>query len=107
MFWLIVVAALAEPIALSVTPRAALAPADLRLVLTISTHPDNRYWWVGMASGTSPFERSSSASMEGAKAPRVVEVYWRNIPAGEYTVTAVVGHQRGIRGRDHAAITIR
>jgi len=104
--WLIV-AVLANPITLWVHPRVAPAPADLRLVLTIPTHHDNRYWRVDLSSATSPYARASAEAMEGARSPIVYEVYWRDIPAGEYDVVAHVGGRAGLRGSDRSFVVFR
>ena len=70
------------------------APAQLRVLATVETHSENRELEIVAESPT--FHRSSSVSLDGDRAPRLNEFVFRNLPSGEYEVTATL---RGARGR--------
>jgi hypothetical protein len=79
----------------------APAPAQLRVLATVEAHTDNRELEVVAESAS--FFRSSSVSLEGDRAPRLNEFLFRNLPSGQYEVTATL---KGAQGR-HRAVQSR
>ena len=77
-----------------VTPALSFAPAVVRVRATIETATENRFLEVSADSGN--FYRSSQIQLNGDGAPRVSVFEFRNLPAGTYAVTAVLG---GISGQ--------
>lgn len=91
-----------RPLTLSVSPVRALAPADLTLVARVEPHADNI--WISFAADSGTAARSSGYSLEGDKAPRMHEVRWRDLRAGDYLiVVAVIGKD----GKPRARVTAR
>ena len=77
-----------------VTPAMSFAPAFVRVQATIETDTANRFLEISADSGN--FYRSSQIQLHGDEAPRVSNFEFRNLPAGTYAVTAVLG---GINGQ--------
>jgi hypothetical protein len=73
------------------------APAQLRVLTTVETHADNRELEVVAESPS--FYRSSSVSLNGEQAPRLSEFVFKNLPSGQYEVTATL---KGSQGRRRA-----
>jgi hypothetical protein len=73
----------------------AMAPATLRGLVMIESHPANRLLRVTI-DGENLFQ-SSDIQLEGAEAPHSHFISWRDIPAGEYVVTAVLYEATGER----------
>ena len=79
-----------------VTPRFALAPADVLIRVVIDPDDDNRQIEVAIESLL--YYRSSMIDLEGARAPRVNELWFRQLRAGDYELRVLLldagGHQR-------------
>jgi hypothetical protein len=73
---------------LSVSPLVARAPALLRIQVYVAPAPDNRLLEIVTESGD--YFRSSSILLEGERASRSHRVEYRSVPAGAYTVLAVL-----------------
>lgn len=78
---------------MKVTPHQALAPVNLRVSVRIEPHADNRGLMI-VADGAD-FYRSSQITLEGERAPRVVNVEYPNVPGGNYDVTGVLLNSLG------------
>jgi hypothetical protein len=87
-----------EPLTLAVTPTVAFAPATVRIRARIEPSADNRLLTI-VADGVE-FYRSSDVPLEGDQAPKTVELFFKDVPGGEYEVVAVLtdatGHRRAI-----------
>ncbi len=79
----------------------APAPAQLQVLATIEAHIDNRELEVVAQSPT--FYRSSTITLDGDRAPRLNEFRFRNLPSGQYEVTAILigsqGRARAVQSR--------
>lgn len=85
-----------KAIELSLRPSIAFAPASVQVRIRIQ--PDESDRWVALEFQSEDFYRRSDWSVEGAR----VLYSWiqPDLPAGEYQVTAALGHGEIIRARD-------
>jgi len=87
-----------EPLAIDVSPAVAFAPANVRIRTRIEPNPDNRRITV-VADGAA-FYRSSEMQLDGEQAPKVIELWFRDVPGGDYEIYAIltdsVGRQRAV-----------
>lgn len=77
-----------EKLSLRVTPNVSSAPSNVNVKATVAPDAGNRWLLIEADSGS--FLRSSAIQLEGDKAPTVTEIQLKNLPSGEYTVTAVL-----------------
>jgi hypothetical protein len=77
-----------QPVRVRVSPQIAMAPADVIVYVTVEPSADNRLLKVSAESGD--FFRSSELSLEGEGSARISILHFRELPAGEYDVTADV-----------------
>ncbi len=83
------------PLTMNVTPRMALEPAFVTVQTTIEANPDNRGLEIVAESGD--YYRSSFIQLDGANAPRLNVVEFKNLPTGTYDVTSVLVGAAGQR----------
>jgi hypothetical protein len=87
-----------EPLTIAVSPAVALAPASVRIRARIEPNPDNRFLTI-VADGAA-FYRSSEMQLEGEQAPKTIELWLRDVPGGDYQVSAILtdsaGRQRAV-----------
>jgi hypothetical protein len=87
-----------QPVRVRVTPQIGMAPADVIVYVTVERSPDNRLLRVSAESDG--FYRSSEVPLEGEGSARISILHFRELPAGEYDVTADVigptGQRRGV-----------
>jgi len=87
------------PLAMTVNPSVAFAPAELRVRLEVTPSARNRSLVV--VAESEDFYRSSEMPLDAAEAPRAVTVQFRGLPRGEY---AVSGEVRDADGRSLAMV---
>ena len=85
----------AKKLDVRVSGSASTAPATLRWTVFVGSHQDNRLLRVSI-DGEAMFQ-SSDIPLEGAESARSHFLSWRDIPAGEYVVTAVLYGPSGPR----------
>jgi len=94
-----------EGIQLDVSPRFAYEPSTVNVEVVIEQDAANRA--VDVVADSENFYRSSRVELEGANAPRVTTMRFRDLPAGDYDIRAMLytdgGHERAIA---HRAVTI-
>lgn len=73
------------------------APGQLRVMATVESHAENRE--LEVVAESESFFRSSSISLNGDRAPRLNEFFFRNLPSGQYEITATL---KGTQGRRRA-----
>jgi hypothetical protein len=95
----IVKIAAAAPLTMTVAPYLAFAPADLRVRVDVPRSSQNRT--LVIVAESDEFYRSSEMPLEGEDAPRVIEVQFRSLPNGQYSV---LGETRDQNGRTLAAV---
>ena len=95
----IVKIAAAAPMTMTVAPYLAFAPADLRVRVDVPRSSQNRT--LVIVAESDEFYRSSEMPLEGEDAPRVIEVQFRSLPNGQYSV---LGETRDQNGRTLAAV---
>jgi hypothetical protein len=88
-----------EKLSLRVTPNVSSAPSTVVVKATVPKNSDNRWLHIEADSGT--FYRSSAIELDGASAPLITEIFLKNLPGGEYTVSAKLrdnmGHETVVR----------
>jgi hypothetical protein len=80
-------------VAVRVTPSVSVAPATVRVVVTIEPDADNRQLELVADSGS--FYTSSTVQLEGGDAPRLQTFEFKEMPAGNYEVSARVLQKNG------------
>ncbi|HEX7796951.1 MAG TPA: hypothetical protein VF456_21460 [Vicinamibacterales bacterium] len=78
---------------MSVSPAQSLAPAYLRVRMTVEPNAVNRT--VVVVAESDGYYRSSEMPLEGERGPRTLFLEFRGVPSGDYQVRAVVGDARG------------
>jgi uncharacterized protein (DUF58 family) len=71
-----------------VSPSVSMAPADVLVYVTIERSAENRL--LRVSADSEDFLRSSEVSLEGEGSARISIFRFRDLPAGEYDVTADV-----------------
>ena len=77
-----------EKLSLRVTPNVSSAPSTVIVKATVARNSENR--WLHIEADSGVFYRSSAIELDGENAPLVTEVFLKNLPGGEYTVSAVL-----------------
>jgi len=95
----------AEPIRVRVVPAFALNPADVIVETVIE--PDVRNRGVEITVDSANFFTTSTVTLEGDRAPRVRTSRFRQLPAGNYEVSATLVQESGIRSRVAAILEIQ
>jgi hypothetical protein len=87
-----------QPVRVRVSPQISMAPADVLVYVTVERSADNRMLRVSAESDN--FFRSSEVPLEGEGSARISILRFRELPSGEYDVTADVigpgGQRRGV-----------
>ena len=73
-----------EPLALRVTPTAAVGHATIRLRVLVEHDAMNRLLELTADSGD--FYQASSIQLDGEEAPKINEVVFRDMPQGTYEI---------------------
>ena len=84
-----------EPIRVRVVPAFALNPADVSVETVIE--PDIKNRGVEVTVDSPNFFATSTVSLEGDRAPRVRTTHFRQLPAGNYEVSATLVQESGSR----------
>jgi hypothetical protein len=84
-----------EMVAVRVSPNVSMAPATVRVVVTVEPDADNRQLELVADSGV--FYTSSTVQLDGSKAPRLQSFVLKELPAGTYEVSARVIQKNGDR----------
>ena len=82
-----------ESLKLSVSPAQSLAPANLRVRVTVEPNAVNRT--VAVVAESDDYFRSSEMPLEGEEGPRTLFFEFRGVPSGDYQIRGVVGDARG------------
>ena len=77
-----------QPVSIKASPAVSFAPADLIIRTSVDPDADNRLMEVVAESGD--FYRSSSIQLEGDRAPKTTQFYFKSLPPGEYEISATV-----------------
>src|SRR5688572_18274480 len=84
-----------QQVRVRVSPQSARAPADVLVYVTIERSEENRLLRVSAES--EEFFRSSEVSLEGEGSARIKILRFRDLPPGDYDVTADVLGSTGQR----------
>lgn len=87
-------------LSMSVTPRQALAPVNLRVRVRIEPHADNRTLVV--VADSADFYRRSEIPLEGERSPRTVWLQFPDLPSGDYDVRSLLLNDQR---RERAAVS--
>lgn len=82
-----------DSVAVRVTPSVSMAPATIRVVVTVEPDANNRELVVQADSGL--FFTSSTVQLDGDKASRLQSFVLKELPAGSYTINAQVVQRNG------------
>lgn len=83
-----------QPITLSVYPRMSASPATIRVRITLPVADAHNRALCLQVDGTE--FRSSCWELRGLEAPRTVERWVKDLPAGCYVATGVLGRDDGV-----------
>lgn len=89
-------------IQLAVSPQIAFAPATLSIRVRVQPNEEDR--WIAVTLDSADFYRSSEWTIEGDR----VLYSWQqpSVPAGEYSISAMIGHGTTIRAADRQHVSI-
>ena len=88
-------------VGLSVSPRVAFAPTNLRISVMADRHADNRI--LRVIAESEDFASSSDRPLEGEDSPRVATFELRDVPAGDYMIRALlIGDHGQVRAQARA-----
>src|SRR5262245_58421333 len=82
-----------ESLKMSVSPAQSLAPAYLRVQVTVEPNAVNRT--VAVVAEPDHYYRSSEMPLEGEQGPRTLLFEFRGVPSGDYHTRGVVGDAKG------------
>lgn len=82
-----------DSVGVRVTPSISMAPATIRVYVTVEPDANNRELVVQADSGL--FFTSSTVQLDGDKAPRLQSFVLKELPAGNYTIAAQVVQRDG------------
>ena len=82
-----------QPLNVRVTPHLAIAPADVRISVSVERHADNRC--LRVIAFSDDFLRSSELPLEGEQSPRTAIIYYRDLPPGTYEIRVDVLNSTG------------
>ena len=91
-------------VTLRVYPRQAFAPATVQVTVLIEPDAHIRHLVVEAESGM--FYRRTDQELEGTNDARLHVFRWRNLPEGDYTVTATVTFDEGTHEQAKALVHI-
>jgi hypothetical protein len=77
-----------DGVAIQVTPAVAFAPATVRVKATVDRNDANRA--IEVVAESASFYRSSEIQLDGDEAPRTSLFQFKDLPAGDYEVTALL-----------------
>ena len=83
-------------VSIHLNTRFAVAPASVRVVVVVDPHSANRTLRVEL-DGDDMFS-ASDITLEGDGEKRVHEIYFKDVPAGRYSILAEVLTAREVRG---------
>jgi hypothetical protein len=93
-----------EMVAVRVTPVVSVAPATVRLVVTVEPDTNNRELEIEADSGL--FYTSSTVQLDGSNAPRLQSFVFKELPAGTYEVQVRVAQRNGNKRQARAECTV-
>jgi hypothetical protein len=82
-------------LSIRVSPANSMAPAHLQVLVRMTPDVENRKLTIVADSGD--FYRASEIQLDGDSGPRSVLVAFRELPGGEYHVSAALFNSRGDR----------
>ena len=82
-----------ESLRMSVSPAQSLAPAYLRVRVTVEPNAVNRT--VAVVAESENYYRSSEMPLEGEEGPRTIVFEFPAVPSGEYQIRGLVGDAKG------------
>jgi len=88
-------AAAPPPVTVQVSPNASMAPATVRVTVTVE--PDERNRGLTVEADSLNFYSSSEVTLEGNGSSRVRRFEFKNLPPGDYEVRATVQRNDGRR----------
>jgi hypothetical protein len=89
-------------LSIRVSPAVAFAPANLFVRATVEANQENRA--IEVIAESQEFYRSSEVQLDGDRAPRVAQFYFRSLPSGSYEVRAIL---KGSGGHEIAFVLSR
>lgn len=95
-----------EPLAIAVSPRLSIAPANV--VIRVRIAPDAANRTLEVITESSTYYRRSRVQLDGHEAPRMIPMELRNLPGGDYEVRATLIDSAGRpRALAHRLVVVR
>ena len=95
----------ADRVQIRVWPATSMAPTNFMVRVMIERQAENR--WIKVSVESENYFGSSEGQLEGERSSRLRVVHFRDVPAGEYEVRAVVLDQnRDIIGAGHTTAIV-
>lgn len=94
------------PLRVIVSPRLALAPSNVTVLVRLEPAPMDRYLGVSVDNGET-YTRTSEQTLDGEVSPRLFRFEYRDLPAGEYDVRAVVGTRLATRAEARDRVLLK
>lgn len=107
-FWCLLAVKADQVVRLRVDPMVALAPSDLRMVIYAETNEHNVA--IRLICDGSHYYSSSEYPIHPERDPATRTVWYRDLPGGDYTVTAILyrhDHKTFEAGRASASVLIK
>ena len=105
VLWFSLAAGGPDPLQLTIRPAVSFAPATIHILIRIEPHEDNA--WVRVTADGDLYYRSTDIYLPGRQAPRYHDVWWKDMPTGEYILWAYLGSRHGkLRAQRHREFTI-
>ena len=95
----------AEPV-VDLKIRGHLLTAPATLMATVRIAPDSRNRGLAITADSADFVRRSTIQLDGAEEPPVHQVLIKDLPEGEYVVTAEVLGVNGVRGYSNVDLRV-
>lgn len=99
--WLLLVS---PTISVRAAPSVCLAPCYVRVWVSIPSHENNRRAVILIDGGVL---QSSTIQLDGENAPRIFTLNYPNLPAGEYTISAVLYNSTTEVSRHQTTVIIK
>jgi len=96
----------AEPV-VDLTVKGHVLTAPATLMMTVRVAPDARNRGLAITADSADFARSSTIELDGADEPPVHQMLFKDLPEGDYVVSAKLIGVDGVRGYSNVDLRVR